>query len=180
MHYCSDDLNCDTTKSIQNENYMSAFFLVICYLNEARVINAVKMHRWLKITPSGCTLATLLCKTKMNAPFVFVHAYNKQGTHTSAWLLPKTPGVKVGNILCWQQPFVSKYISKVSDFCGNTKDGGIVRVKLELKLWGRCGCLHRTNATVKLTSTLSCLVFVSLLDDCKCEYEVLHEHLDVM
>lgn len=72
---------------------------------------------------------------------------NKHRTHTSAWPLPKTPGVKVGNTLRWQQPFVSKYISKVSNFCGNTEDGGIVHVKLELRLGGRCGCLHRTNAT---------------------------------
>lgn len=99
--------------------------------------------------PSDCIMTTLLCKKNKNECPLSVCACvkNKHRTHTSAWPLPKTPGVKVGNILRWQQPFVSKYISKVSNFCGNTEDGGIVHVKLELKLGGRCGCLHRTNAT---------------------------------
>lgn len=53
--------------------------------------------------------------------------------HRPPWPIPKTPGVKVGNSLCGrQQLFVSKYISKVSNVCGNMEDSGTVQVKLEL------------------------------------------------
>ena len=52
---------------------------------------------------------------------------------------PKTPGVKVGSRLRWQRLFVSKYISKVSDFCGNAHDSGVVQVTLELRLHGGGG-----------------------------------------
>lgn len=46
---------------------------------------------------------------------------------------PETPGVKVGNSLRGsQQLFVSKYISKVGNVCGNMEDSGIGEVKLEL------------------------------------------------
>lgn len=71
------------------------------------------------------------------------------------WPSPKTPGVKVGNSLRWPWLFVSKYISKVSSFCGNREDGKLVRVKLELRLVGRCGCLRKTNAAWTFNYTLS-------------------------
>lgn len=62
-------------------------------------------------------------------------------------------------ILSADSSYLPLNISKVSNFCGSTKDGGMVHVKLELKRVGRCVCMNSTNATLMLH-------FVNVLEDC--------------
>ncbi len=46
--------------------------------------------------------------------------------------------------------FVSKYISKGSNFCGKTDDGGIVQVKLEPELGGAGGVVYKGQMLLEL------------------------------